>query len=115
MWKPLSILAIVLALAGCASSQFSSSAGGGARPWRGKVEVLHYFPPAGTFERIGVVLVRGVGLTSDSEMFQTLKTQAARRGANAVVLQNRKILDGPDGHGGTERRLAGFAIRLKKP
>ena len=103
-------IALVSLLAGCASSNFTASGDEPLPPWEGEVQVLDRLPPEGTFRLLGVVIVRGVKLTSDERMFDQLKERAADRGADAVVPQG-PIRDRPTGDGGTDRALAAYAIR----
>lgn len=104
------ILLLALLLGGCASARFTESGGERLAPWRGEVRVLDRLPPEGSYRLLGVVTVSGVALTSDERMFENLKDLAARRGANAVVLQS-PIRDRRTGDGGEERTLAAYAIR----
>ncbi len=80
-----SLLLVLGILCGCASSDFSSRGDVSAPRFSGEVVVLERMPAAGSFEMLGVIIVRGVALTSDSRMFDQLKERAAAQGADAVV------------------------------
>ncbi len=108
------ILGLSLLLTGaCTSQSFTSSRAQQYSAWRGDVKVLKQLPVAGSYVLIGVVRIEGVNLTSDESMYDSMKTQAARRGANAVVPQ-AKIRSQIISSGGTRRILAAYAIRLRK-
>ena len=112
-WAGVPALLLVALLAGCASAEFTPS-GVGEHPPRheGEVAVLDRLPPVGSYRMLGVVTVRGVGITSDERMFEEFREMAARRGADAVVPQG-KIRTGSTGDGGETRTLAGYAIRRR--
>ena len=104
---------LVLLLAGCAGAEFNRNANAPTYPpYEGEVMLLGSLPPADQFERLGVVIARGVGLSTEERLRQQLKKAAARNGANALVLQS-KLQTIPDGDGGSERRLAAWAIRVR--
>ena len=106
------IITLVLLLTGCATSSFAPSSGPRLAPWEGEVTVLTHLPAEGSYRLLGVVTVRGVELTSDERMFDSLKERAAAQGADAVVLQ-REIRDRPVGKSSDERSLAAYAIRRR--
>lgn len=110
--KSLFLLVVLSLLAGCASPQFNRSGLDDHGSHVGAVEVLDKLPTPGSYDLVGVVVVRGVGLTSDERMFDQLRAQAAERGADAVVPQG-EIRNRPTTEGGEERRLAGYAIRRR--
>jgi predicted alpha/beta-fold hydrolase len=66
--------------------------------------------PRSGFERVGVVIAHGVAGTSEVSMLENLKDDAAKRGANAVVLQG-DVQTVKDSNGNTKKRLAAWAIR----
>lgn len=106
-------LAIVLALAGCASPAKFQPASGAEHypPYEGKVKVLQNLPGADQYTRIGVVFVEGVLLTKEEDMVRLVKEKAAEKGADAVVMQSPvKVVENPDGS--TTKKLAAWAIRL---
>lgn len=106
----LALIALTVVLAGCASSEFTQSSAQKYPPFEGEVELLQTRPAPGSYELLGVVMVRGVGLTSDERMYKQLRELAAERGADAVIpqgeIRNRRTTEG-----GEERRFAGYAIR----
>ena len=106
-------LVALLVLCGCTTTDFSSSGDSGAAPYAGEVQVLERLPAKGSYTMLGVLIVRGVNLTSDERMFEQLKERAAAQGANAVVLQG-PIIEQENTTGGVDRRLGGFAIVLHK-
>ena len=82
-------------------------------PYEGEVRVLENLPPSDQYTRIGVVIVEGVLLTKEASMVAAVKKEAAQKGANAVVMQSPvKVTKDPDG--GTNKRLAAWAIRLNR-
>ena len=104
------ILAVLGLLCGCASSEFSPRADVRAPPYSGEVAVLERLPAVGSYKVLGIVIVRGVALSSDARMFDRLKERAAAQGADAVVLQAPlRTEDSADGS--ENRRLAAYAIR----
>ena len=106
------ILGALWLLGGCANTQFSPTGGVRAVPYAGEVQVLERLPAVGSYEMLGVLIVRGVRLSSDERMFEQLKERAAAQGADAVVPQSA-IRSQKDSAGGEERRLAAYAIRRK--
>ena len=106
------VLAAFVFFGGCASSQFSPSGDAGGARFTGEVQVLEQLPAAGSYQMLGIIIVRGVELSSDARMFEQLKTRAADQGADAVVPQS-PILEQQNSQGGTDRRLAAYAIRRK--
>ncbi len=55
-------------------------------------------------------IAHGVAGTSEASMLENLKDDAAKRGANAVVLQG-DVQAVKDSNGNTKKRLAAWAIR----
>ncbi len=108
----IALIACAHLLAGCATSEFRESQAPKYPPYEGRVELLESRPAPGSYELLGVVMVRGVGFTSDERMYNQLKALAAERGANAVIPQG-EIKNRRNTEGGEERRLAGYAIRRR--
>jgi hypothetical protein len=104
------VLAVLVFLGGCSSAQFTPSGSARADPFSGEVQVLERLPATGTYQMLGVLIVRGVQLTSEAQMFEQLKSRAAERGADAVVPQG-PVRSQENSQSGTDRRLAGYAIR----
>lgn len=104
------ILTVLGLLCGCAASEFSPRGDVRAPPYSGEVVVLERMPAEGTYKALGIVIVRGVALSSDERMFNQLKERAAAQGADAVVLQ-APLRTEDNGDGGEKRRLAAYAIR----
>ena len=67
--------------------------------------MLENLPPSGQYQRVGVVIVEGVTLTKDSAMVDAVKREAAKNGADAVVMQG-PIKEARDAAGGVQRTLA---------
>lgn len=114
-WPTVLFLLLIAAIGGCASpAKFQPASGAGKFPaYEGEVKVLENMPPSGGYERIGVVVVDGVLLTKESDMLSILKEEAAKRGANAVVMQGPvKVTKEPDGS--TTQKLAAWVIRLSR-
>ena len=103
-------LTVLGLLCGCASSEFSPRRDVRAPPYSGEVAVLERMPAVGSYKALGIVIVRGVALSSDERMFDELKERAAAQGADAVVLQ-APLRTEDNGDGGENRRLAAYAIR----
>lgn len=82
-------------------------------PYEGKVRVLENMPDAGQFKRVGVVIVEGVLLTKETDMVAAVKREAAKRGADAVVMQG-PVKEARDASGGVHKTLAAWAIRLER-
>ncbi|MFT5445268.1 MAG: hypothetical protein ACI9DC_000428 [Gammaproteobacteria bacterium] len=104
------ILTVLGLLCGCASSEFSPRGDVRAPPYSGEVVVLDRMPAVGRYTMLGIVIVRGVTLSSDERMFDLLKERAAAQGADAVVLQ-APLRTEDNADGGEKRRLAAHAIR----
>jgi len=114
-WRTVLFLLLIAAIGGCASpAKFQPASGAGKFPaYEGEVKILENIPPSGGYTRVGVVVVEGVLLTKESDMVAILKDEAAKRGADAVVMQGPvKVTKEPDGS--TTQRLAAWAIRLSR-
>ncbi|MCB1741894.1 MAG: hypothetical protein KDK91_16080 [Gammaproteobacteria bacterium] len=108
------ILLSVAVLAGCSQARFEPQAGGMSdrvTPFKGEVTVLRDHPPP-PFERLGVVIARGGGMTSDERLLDRLRDEAAARGANTLVLQSEKPLEQTTAEGHQVTRWAGFALHV---
>lgn len=109
----LCLISVLTVLSGCATSDFSPSPGAGAYgAYRGEVRVLSRYPAAGTYEQLGIVIARGVRLTDKADLLEELKSEAARRGANAIILQGDVKIRRSTG-GTEEKQLGAFAVRVK--
>ena len=102
-------LSALCLLCGCATTDFAPTGDVSAAPYSGEVKVLERLPATGSYKMLGIVIVRGVALTSDERMFEQLKDRAAAQGADAVVLQG-PIRTDENSAGGEDRRLAAYAI-----
>jgi len=101
-------------LAGCARSEYrAESQAPSFPPYEGKVELLESFPPAGTYDRLGVVTVEVYALSYSDTLTKKITGEAAARGANAVVLQG-KVRTRRDAQGHETEILAGWAIRVRE-
>lgn len=112
----LAFLAIcMMTIGGCTSpARFTPATGSeNLPPYEGEVRVLENLPSSDQFTRVGVVIVEGVQLTRESDMVAAIKREAARRGADAVVMQG-PIKSMKDASGGVQRTLAAWAIRLNR-
>lgn len=110
MFRQLCVI-VLLACSACTSTSFDRASSAPRYPaYKGEVEVLYEFPPVDTYTVLGVVLISGARYTRDSGMMKDLLTTAAKNGANAVVVQQGKILQADQQE--TRTRLAGTAIRI---
>ncbi|HSS65195.1 MAG TPA: hypothetical protein VLS27_12245, partial [Gammaproteobacteria bacterium] len=99
-------------LSACASTRFNPAPGAPGYPaHRGEVKVLQEFPRAGSYESVGIVIAYGVDLTDREDLIEALQSEAARRGANAIVLQGEVKMRSR----GTSREkvLGAYALRLE--
>ncbi len=73
--------------------------------------MLQSFPQPGSYDSVGIVIAYGVDLTDKKDLIEALQTEAAKRGANIIVLQG----DIKVRSRGTSREkvLGAFALRLK--
>ena len=73
-------------------------------------------PPSQDYIVVGLVESRGMGITTESKDLElsmlALKNEAAKIGANAVIIQSSQQLL-VSGDGSTERRISATAIRFK--
>ena len=107
------LVSMVLLTGGCANAEYTPAPGAAHyAAYRGEVKVLSGFPAEGSFERLGILVAKGVRLSEKEELIEKLKKEAADRGANAIVLQGDvKIRRGSGGS--PEKLLGAFALRLK--
>ena len=116
-WIRLSLMSVLLAtaLGACTNpARFTpASSSQDFPPYEGEVRVLENLPNSSQYQRVGVVMIEGVLLTKDAAMVDAIKSEAADRGANAVVMQSAiKVTKNSDGS--TKKALAAWAIRLNK-
>ena len=115
--RTLAVLLAVLmvSISGCASPAKFRPASGAQNfpPYEGEVKVLENLPPSGQYKRVGVVVVEGVLLTREAAMVSAIKQEAAENGADAVVMQSPVKIT-KDSDGGTQRKLAAWAIKLNR-
>jgi hypothetical protein len=106
------LLAILCAAAvsGCATSTYHAAAHCG--PPASDVRVVTVAPPAGSYTVCGSIYLEAGGIASDSTVFDSLKAEAGKRGANAIL-----IVDDISGaftiKYGYNRRGTVLAIKLK--
>ena len=105
-------LMMVALLGACATAEFRPAPGAPVYPaYRDEVKVLQGFPPEGSYDSVGIVIAYGVDLTEKEDLIEALQSEAAKRGANAIVLQGDiKLRSSGDR---TEKVLGAFALRLK--
>ncbi len=106
-------VSIILLIGGCANAEYTPTPGAARyTAYGGEVQVLSGFPAEGSFERLGILVAKGVRLSEKEDLIEKLKKEAADRGANAIVLQGDvKIRRGSGGS--VEQLLGAFALRLK--
>lgn len=110
--RTLSILAVIILLGACASTEFNPAPGAPSYPaYDDEVKVLQSFPQEGSYHSLGIVIAYGVDLTDKDDLIEALQSEAAKRGANAIVLQGEVKLRSR----GTSREkvLGAYALRLK--
>ena len=108
------VLFLILFIGGCTSVEFNPARGAPSfGAYKGEVKLLDRLPPPGRYQRLGIVIVRGPRATDREDLLEDLKTEAAKRGADAIVLQgDMKISSVSGGH--IEKSLGAFALRLKR-
>ena len=85
------LLAASLLLAACTTPEFTPTASATARPpYEGTVAVLRKLP-AGDYEVLGTVIVTGRAYATERNMLEILVEEAAKHGANTVVVQGKAI------------------------
>lgn len=105
-------LLLVALLSACAGTEFHPARGATAYPAHpGEVEVLERFPEAGSYDSVGVVIAYGVNITEKKDLIEALQTEAAKRGANAILLQGDVKMRSR----GTSREkvLGAYALRIR--
>jgi hypothetical protein len=107
------VLLLALFIGGCTSVEFNPAPGAPSYgAYKGEVKLLDRLPPPGRYKRLGIVIARGPRVTDAEDLVEDLKTEAAKRGADAIVLQSDvKISSVPGGY--IEKSLGAFALRLK--
>lgn len=110
----LAALIFVALLAACASTEFSSAPGSPAFPkYRGEVTLLDGFPEEGSYDSVGIVIARGTERQDKKDLIEVLKSEAAKRGADAIVLQG-DIKTRSRGGIYREKLLGAYALRLNR-
>ena len=99
-----------LFLAGCSGTDFSSTSNTHYRAWGDLVQVFDQPPPI-YYIRIGMVTVHGGWSDTEAAMIETLKSAAAKQGANAIVLMGSPQLVGHNLLVMPEYDLTAMAIR----
>ncbi len=110
--RTLAALIAVGLLSACASTEFKPTPGAPSFPaHRDGVKVLQAFPQEGSYDSLGIVIAYGVDLSDKEDLIEALQSEAAKRGANAIVLQGEVKLRSR----GTSREkvLGAYALRLK--
>lgn len=108
----LAALILVATLSACETTGFNPAPGAPSYPaYAGEVNVLPEFPPEGSYGSVGIIIAYGVYITEKEDLIAALKTEAAKRGANAIVLQG----DVKVRKRGTsmEKVLGAYALKLK--
>ena len=82
-----------LVLAGCTGTDFTSTSNARYQAWGDLVQVFDKPPPI-YYVRLGMVTVHGGWSDTETEMIETLKSAAAKQGANAIVLMGQPQLMG---------------------
>ncbi len=110
--RTLAALMMVALLGACASTEFRPAPGAPVYPpYPDEVRVLPGFPPEGSYDSVGIVFAYGVDLSEKEDLIEALQSEAAKRGANAIVLQGDiKIRSRGNS---VEKVLGAFALRLK--
>ncbi len=110
--RTLAALMMLALLGACATTEFNPAPGAPVYPaHQDEVKVLPGFPPEGSYDSVGIVIAYGVDLTDKDDLIEALQSEAAKRGANAIVLQGDvKLRSSRDRN---EKVLGAFALRLK--
>ncbi len=102
-------------LAGCSTAEFNRNASApDYPPYDGEVAVLTELPPAGQFERLGVVVATGGDAGTRNALLRSLKKKAAAGGANAIMLQRDEVKELGTQGVGTQTKLAAWALRVRR-
>jgi len=107
------LAAAAVALSACTSVQFNRITNAPEYPpFTGEVQVIESLPAADRFVRLGTVVARGGDAATGAGLTKDLQKEAARNGANAIMLQS------PPREGtsaaGKELRLAAWAFRIER-
>jgi len=101
---------LALFLAGCGSTDLVPTGNTHYPPWGGLVQVLDK-PPAVNYIRLGMLTAHGGWADTETAMIETLKSAAAKVGANAVVLLGDRQLEGRNMLFMPEYDMTAMAIR----
>lgn len=107
-------LLLVILLAACVNAEFTPAPGSPGFPaHRGEVRLLDAFPEEGSYDSVGVVIAAGSRNRDKKDLIEDLKKEAAKRGANALILQGDVKMRS---RGGIDREkvLGAYALRLKE-
>lgn len=122
MRKMLALMAFLLLFTtACAVSRFTPT-GQAQAPYDGIVKVYYERPSNVTYEEVGIVSSQGGSAHTFADLVASMQKEAARYGANALVLGNQQ--DSPQAYlvgsqfgvfGGMsqQKNLSGLAIRIK--
>ena len=107
------VLFLILFIGGCTSVEFNPTPGAPSiGAYKGEVKLLDRLPAPGRYQRLGVLIARGPRLSEPAELIEDLKTEAAKRGADTIVLQGDVKISSVGGY--IEKSLGAFALRLKR-
>lgn len=101
---------LALSLGGCASADFVPAGNAHYQAWGDLVQVFDRPPPV-NYIRIGMLTVHGGWSDSEAGMIETLKSAAARQGANAIVLVGGRQMVGRSMLAMPEYDMSAVAIR----
>jgi len=111
--------AAVLMIAGCAKVQFTPT-GETYPPYPGTVKIMKAYPSDSSYSEVGWVSADGDFNTPWSELLGLMQKEAASRGANAIVLDDKftTSMDTPQYSVGVNQRndirsVTAIAIRVK--
>ena len=99
-----------LVLAGCSGTDFTPTGNTHYRPWGDLVQVFDKPPPV-YYIRLGMLTVHGGWSDTETGMIETLKSAAAKQGANAIVLVGERELVGHNMLAMPQYDLTAMAIR----
>lgn len=114
------LLLIALLVAGCATVRFTQT-GETFPAHSGPVKILKSMPPEGTYAEVGWVSADGDFNNPWSELLGMMQKEAANRGANAIVIEEKfttqmdttQVNMGTANQSGETRSVTAVAIRLK--
>jgi hypothetical protein len=111
----------LLLLTACATVRFTPT-GESYPPFAGPVKILKAYPPEGAYTEVGWVSADGDFNTPWSELLGLMQKEAANRGANAIVIEEKFTtqMDTPQYSVGVNqqndvRSVTAVAIREKNP